>query len=527
MIVLGVNRGHNAAATLSVDGEVVLHLESERLNNIRYVDIAFPAMSVVKDYVPHVDYLALSGTTEGFKVFDNGFFQDAYTVFLKGQSRSLMEHQVYTIDLGGKHHLTHALSAHYGSGFEKSLCIVKDGMGSHVDTPMGDSREICTSYVIDNDGIFLVDRKLEIEELGLHSVDIGGNTTLTGSTSEGKAFIHIGMGLGFGGWDAGKVMGLSSYGKPSKRSFIRDGVIDRNDILYIKERRFEEMADIAYAIQTETEAHVISYILEMIEKTGVKDVTVSGGLFQNCVMNYKILKALPEGARLYVEPLSNDAGASMGAVDWVYRQYSDNYSNRRENLYLGTSPDYSVITNAAPATASDIAQMIADRKIVAIFQGKSEAGTRALGNRSILYDPRDENGKDRVNVVKKREWFRPFAGSVLHEHAREWFDMDKLEESPYMLYAVNVWKDKQALIPNITHVNETCRIQTVKRKQNENFYDLIDAFYRITGVPMVLNTSFNLAGDAIVETVDDALRTLYNSEIDALYLPDIGMVIKK
>ena len=106
----------------------------------------------------------------------------------------------------------------------------------------------------------------------------------------------------------------------------------------------------------------------MIEKTGVKEVTVRGGLFQNCVMNYKILKALPPDARLYVEPISNDAGASMGAVDWVYRSYSHNYSNKRDSLYLGTSPDYSKISGATHATAADIAQMIADRKIVAIFQ---------------------------------------------------------------------------------------------------------------------------------------------------------------
>jgi carbamoyltransferase len=149
-----------------------------------------------------------------------------------------------------------------------------------------------------------------------------------------------------------------------------------------------------------------------------------------------------------------------------------------------------------------------------------------LGNRSILFDPRDPDGKDKVNKVKKREWFRPFAGTVLKEHASEWFDMAGLEESPYMMYAVDVLKDKTKDIPAITHVDNTCRVQTLTNEQNPAYYSLINSFKDITGVPILFNTSFNLAGDCIVETLDDALRCLDESEIDFLYLPDLGVIVE-
>jgi carbamoyltransferase len=168
---------------------------------------------------------------------------------------------------------------------------------------------------------------------------------------------------------------------------------------------------------------------------------------------------------------------------------------------------------------SEVAKLIADKNIVALFQGRSEAGHRALGNRSILYDPRDPNGKDHVNIVKQREWYRPFAASVMLEHAHDWFDMSGLKESPFMMFAVDVLEDKQKLIPCVTHIDGTCRIQTVTEKQNLNFYNLIDEFYKLTGVPMLFNTSFNLAGEVIVENEEEAIDVIKRSKIEYLYLP--------
>jgi len=175
----------------------------------------------------------------------------------------------------------------------------------------------------------------------------------------------------------------------------------------------------------------------------------------------------------------------------------------------------------------DIAKLISERNIVCIFQGRSEAGPRALGNRSILYDPTDPNGKDFVNKVKKREWFRPFAGTILSEKANRWFDMAGLEESPFMMYAMDVWPNKQDKIKAITHVDGTCRIQTVTKEQNPHYYKLIQEFEKITGVPILFNTSFNLAGDPLVETIEDALETVLKSEMNYLYLPELEILLEK
>jgi len=161
-----------------------------------------------------------------------------------------------------------------------------------------------------------------------------------------------------------------------------------------------------------------------------------------------------------------------------------------------------------------------------MYQGRSEGGPRALGNRSILFDPRNPNGKDIVNTVKNREWFRPFAGTILLEKVNDWFDMAGLDESPYMMYAVDTLKNKIDSIPAINHIDNTCRVQTLTQKQNPNFYKLIQEFESITQVPILFNTSFNLAGDCIVETIQDAIDTVQKSKIDYLYVPELGVLIK-
>lgn len=176
---------------------------------------------------------------------------------------------------------------------------------------------------------------------------------------------------------------------------------------------------------------------------------------------------------------------------------------------------------------SQVADLLANRKIVALFQGRSESGPRALGNRSMLYTPTDPNGKDHVNKVKGREYFRPLAASMLLEYAHEWFDMIGIAESPYMTFSFTCKEDKKHIIPCVIHVDGSCRIQTVTQQQNYHYYNLIKAFYDVTGVPMVLNTSFNLAGEPLVETIDDAFRSFTKSDIDYLYLPELQIVVSK
>ena len=164
--------------------------------------------------------------------------------------------------------------------------------------------------------------------------------------------------------------------------------------------------------------------------------------------------------------------------------------------------------------------LIDKEQIVAIFQGESEWGPRALGNRSILFDPRNPNAKGIVNTVKMREDYRPFAGSVMLEHANEYFDMKLLKESPWMSFAIQARQKAYETIPSLVHADGTCRIQTVTREQNKNYYELIEAFYNITDCPMIFNTSFNLGGEPLVETIEDAIWTCQNSQINYLYVPE-------
>ena len=164
--------------------------------------------------------------------------------------------------------------------------------------------------------------------------------------------------------------------------------------------------------------------------------------------------------------------------------------------------------------------IIDEQQIVAIFQGEGEWGPRALGNRSIMFDPRHPEAKQIVNQVKKRESYRPFAGSVMLEHAHEYFEMLQLKESPWMSFAIKAKDIAYEKVPSLVHADGTCRIQTVTEEQNPNYYNLIIGFYERTGVPMIFNTSFNLGGDALVETIFDAIDTCNRSEINQLYVPE-------
>jgi len=168
----------------------------------------------------------------------------------------------------------------------------------------------------------------------------------------------------------------------------------------------------------------------------------------------------------------------------------------------------------------EVVDILCQQKIVAMFQGHSEYGPRALGNRSLLFDARNPKAKDLVNVIKKREWYRPFAGTIMLEHVTDYFHMYNLKESPYMTFAIEAKEKAIKEVPGIIHIDNTCRIQTVTEHQNKHFYNLLKEFYIKTNIPILLNTSFNLAGETLVETIDDAMDVLNRSDIEYLYLPE-------
>ncbi len=557
MIILGVSRGrHDGSATLLVDNKVVYHLESERLSNLRHDRYAFQVIEKIKNYVNHIDYIVLTGLEKNPKYANGDPVEslDPYTCYVLGLGKSFFEHGVIEVDLWDKHHEIHASTAFYNSGFNRALCIVKDGQGSRYNFTNNIFEK--DSYGYENGSVFIKEYPNETYLLKKHiSVDfdlpkrllwIDDHTYVTNSMSEAVVFEKVSELIGLTMWDAGKTMGLSSYGKNKKFNFnlyedklINEKIFGRNvNSLKIKSlfsnlETFEEKADLAYKIQKEIQKQVAEEIIEHIKQTKEKNICLSGGFFLNCVFNYHLLKKLPKDVNVYIEPMSTDGGNSLGAAKFLYYNLTKSKEIfKQTNVYYGPKYEYKIkdLKNqkiTKNVSKEYVANLLANKKIIALYQGRSEAGHRALGNRSILYDPRDIDGKDHVNVVKKREFFRPFAGTIMEEYAQDWFDMERLKNSKFMMYAVDVLKDKQKIIPAITHVDGTCRVQTVSKKDNKHYYELINEFYKITNVPILLNTSFNLAGNAIVETLNDALKTLNNSKIDYLYLPELKVLVEK
>ena len=332
------------------------------------------------------------------------------------------------------------------------------------------------------------------------------------------------------------VSSVSDPDNPDEQNKIQELLrkSDREDVTQLPSRR-----NMAYNVQVESQQLVLDLILKSIERTGNKNIVISGGYALNCVANYYYLKHLPEGVKIYVEPVSNDAGTAMGAAFYhYYKTYEDRRVRQKdENLFLG--PVQTITEDTITETAKkyngkitkdvdykQVIDTIRNRNIVALYQERGESGPRALGNRSLMYDPTDPDGKDFVNLVKKREYFRPFAATVLQDDVHDWFDLRGMEDSPSMMYAVNCQPGVKEKIPAVIHVDDTCRIQTVSKEQNEHWYNLIKEFKDQTGVPALFNTSFNLGGEPLVETIDDALRTLYNSGINYIYFPAVKILVE-
>ena len=542
MWILGVNRSHDAAICLMKDNEIVLSLQEERLTHVKYDREVFHALDLVAKYTDVIDlcaYTHLYNTKNDF----GPYFKYIKKIGIK------VERYVEAKDY---HHSLHAACGYYNSGFDEAGILVIDGAGA--DHPWGKENETIFKFTQDPNAAQCLYQKV----IGYENQPINNAPPFVDDKrSIGVGFVYSGI-TEYLGWDSlecGKTMGISSYGEPNDKikSMISDSggntdrfaLADFNEhknvmvkmrpydyISYSKDAddKFKRNADLAWKLQNEFEEYVYQRIMATHRLSGSNNVIFTGGCALNCVANYRILKRLPKEINLYVEPMSADCGVAMGAAYITYaREGKAKYKKKKlrplKNLYHGQPLRYhyelqSNEFKVCEVTPSRVAELISEGNVVAIAQGKSENGPRALGNRSILYDPRAVDGKDVVNKVKKREYWRPFAGTVLADHAQDWFDMDRLYESPHMMYAVDVLKSAVDQIPCITHVDNTCRIQTLTEEQNPNYYKLIEAFYHLTGVPILFNTSFNLAGDTIVETIEDALKTMRESEICYLYLPE-------
>jgi carbamoyltransferase len=369
--------------------------------------------------------------------------------------------------------------------------------------------------------------------------------------SLGGLYLAVTRMVGLGCMDAGKTMGLAAYGRdtlyPSLRSFVTlaaDGGV-QIDVpqSFVAEFAaagngksgddlFQLRADLAWAAQRVLEDVLFHCVDHLHHLTGLRNLCIAGGCGLNCQANGKLLERGPF-EQVFVPPASADSGTALGAA--LYGYYVLHDARRTDpsafclrHTFLGPVPPPEAV-EAALLSCEGIrwryveniyrltAKAIAAGAIVGWYRGRSEHGPRALGHRSIVADPRRPEMKDILNDrVKHREPFRPFAPAVLAEHAAEYFVIDR--PSPFMLFAVPARRPHE--IPAVVHVDGTARVQTVDRETNPEFYDLIAAFRDITGVPVILNTSFNLKGEPIVESPRDALRSFLASEMDALALGD-------
>ena len=428
----------------------------------------------VKEYFKKTDdILAFTYTYGGIRMCRDLLPKDVFDYEPKKLWDFYFEDNIYYID----HHQSHATYAFLNSGFDKSDILAIDGIGS---------KYRCVFFDKDENMIDLSD-KLPIGWLWNHMSNL----------------------TGFGTLGASKLMGKVGYGRHSDYYYnlfeiILDGPITEKKQEKFKHIRLDNIDDLAYTLQEFT----IDKIKEVVYPLKSCDnLCIAGGVAYNGYMNEEFTKHYQN---VFIPPAVGDEGQAIG----VY-QHADcviNNNIHKTNTFAGKEYDFE---GNEKVNYTEIAQAIADGAVVGWFQGKSESGNRALGNRSILADPRNPDIKDIINhTIKMREDFRPFAPAVLEEHYKEYFDTNC--PSPYMSRICQVKTNK---IPGVTHIDNTARIQTVNKEFNEKFYNVINEFYKITGIPMLLNTSFNCK-EPIVETPQQAIRTFERTKLSLLVIND-------
>ena len=572
-IILSCNRGHNASTTLMVDDEVIFYVEEERLS--RHKHDGAPLLGLIKalDYVDYIDHLVICHTHEHGPQLDwTG--ENVYYGLIRKLCSKKFEFETHYVNT--THHKMHASCGFFNSGFETAACVIADGAGSflqigELEKPTYEFETIFkASYPLNFETVYRhlgTQVPVGVKQISTEPMDVGqfeqvipsknSEQILTEYPGLTKVYEAVTKYCGFDTIDAGKTMGLSPYGKdnPEMPDLFKDGWTNRDvfipmypagadincerykifneDVRKHKRGKYTQVQkDLAWKCQKQTEERMIELIQKAHEETGETNIVISGGYGLNCVANYKYWKAFPD-LKFHCEPISHDGGTSMGGAKYLYRHIVNNKQKMSPATSIYYGPKYDPDSymkeldgyKVTDTSYDDVAKLIREGNIVTIFQGKSEGGPRALGNRSILFDPTIKDGKDIVNGVKKREFFRPFACSILKEKVHDWFDLAGREESPHMMYAVDALPGVAEKIPSVIHVDNTCRIQTVTQEQNEHYYNLISAFEKLSDTPILFNTSFNLGGDPLVEEIEDAIDTLKKSDIDWMYMPEIQKLV--
>ncbi|HBE43950.1 MAG TPA: carbamoyl transferase [Deltaproteobacteria bacterium] len=543
--------GHDTGAALITDGRLFA-IGEERLNRVKHSGF-LPGLSV--RYLLEASGLSDINDIDlivGVTRYDKEGINKTVEM-IRGELG--YQGTIHTIS----HHDAHAASAFFASPFDEAVVMVMDGLGSKViDNETGAKIPFPYRHL----GIKEQKNHEEVQSFyrakGNELVSIRKDYTQPGYMN-GLGLVYMGTSvfLNLGDFGSGKVMGLAPYGgnpgKSMDREFfeITEGLAltrsEKNFVRHIdhyqklffphvpvrdKQKLPDDVyTEIAYSVQKATEEGLTQIANHLYRISPCKNLCYAGGVGLNSVANKKILDNTPF-EKIFIQPAACDSGIALGCALYgayiIAKEEFGKYSFK--NAYLGKAYKEEEIVVALKGIPNisftrereivkKCAKLLAEGKILGWFQGGSEIGPRALGHRSILCDARKPEMKDILNAkVKHREAFRPFAPSVLLELAPQYFDLNC--ESPYMLLVAEVRRDKRSIVPAITHVDGTARVQTVTKEDNGKFYDLIQEFYKITGVPLVLNTSFNIAGEPIVETPEDALKCFMSTEMDYLIIED-------
>ena len=556
-IALGIHVGHDRGACLITNGRVIAAIANERLDRQKHsqsLEIPYESIDALLKFadktVEDISVIGLSAVAIEGNSIKNLYYKEFFEHYQCSHKPFYFVH----------HHEAHAYSTYYSSGLEKALVFVFDGGGDFFDS----MQEAETIYLANN-GIFTtIDKRFQnmavrhMKDPINHIFPFMPDHVKNLEMSLARKYSQITHMLGFGFGQEGKTMGLASYGKSlidfSNKNYntlnfslkYRDMLDEFNAFQSIskqsyKEYLYEERENIAATVQNFIENIVVDLIKYYTEKYNIKDICLSGGLFLNCLTNHKIIEKCNLN-NVFILPAAGDDGQALGCA---YYAYINEFGYNRFSIdlpYLGFSYNDSKIKETIESKnlnyskyqdnelISIIAKYIMDNKIIAIHRGKSEFGPRALCHRSIIANASNPDMKDILNNrVKHREPFRPFAPAVAEEDQFTYFDLKK--PSKYMLLATTVKEQYRSALSAITHVDNTARVQAISKDDELFLHRLLLEIKKLSGFSVILNTSFNVAGQPMVESPFDAVSTFLSTDIDILvlenYVIDKNTMIKQ